>query len=157
MLARETPNMDATRVTTPKRESTGPVFVPAPTATLDRNARIRAALGLSGGSLPRVQIRWLHSYHEHLVACLEFPFQARYAGETWLSHRAASFVAVVSLLDPGMNPGRESSGLLCRVQRSGEEVELPLADLEVGDDSPNYQLIEDYWYWFWNWRFDPQI
>jgi hypothetical protein len=24
--------------------------------------------------------------------------------------------------------------------------------LEIPQDGPNFQLIEDYWFWFWNWR-----
>jgi hypothetical protein len=123
----------------------------------DRDCRIRAALGTSGSFLPRVQIRWLHNYYEHLAVHLQLPFEARYAGDLSRQQHATSVVAVTAVLDPGTDLRRESSGLLCRVRRTDEELELPLADLEVEENSPNFQLIEDYWYWFWNWRFDPRI
>ncbi len=29
---------------------------------------------------------------------------------------------------------------------------MPLIQPELSDDSPNFQLIENYWYWFRNWR-----
>jgi hypothetical protein len=42
------------------------------------------------------------------------------------------------------------------LRKGGKEdaalINLPLIELEVPDDSPNFQFIEDYWYWFWNWR-----
>ena len=38
-----------------------------------------------------------------------------------------------------------------------QEIDVPLVDVELNENAPNYRLIEDYWYWFWNWRFDPQI
>ena len=43
-------------------------------------------------------------------------------------------------------------GLLVKTRKGQFEINLPLVELEVSEDSPNYQLIEDYWYWFWNWR-----
>jgi hypothetical protein len=60
-------------------------------------------------------------------------------------------VTVVGLLDPTKNLDGESLGLLCRA-RMGKQQVVSLADLEVKDDDPNHELIEDYWYWFWNWR-----
>jgi hypothetical protein len=31
-------------------------------------------------------------------------------------------------------------------------LKLPLIELELSPNSPNSQLIEDFWFWFWNWR-----
>jgi hypothetical protein len=132
-------------------------FTLAPENMDDRDSRIRAAIGLERGFLPRVRIRWLRSYYEHLTSRLLLPFQARYAGDLWPPRLPGTSVTVQDLLDPGRDPIYESSGLLCKVRAGDEGAELPLVDLEVEENSPNYPFIEDYWYWFWNWRFDPKI
>ena len=36
--------------------------------------------------------------------------------------------------------------------KGGCEVNLPLIELRVAHDSPDFDLIEEFWYWFWNWR-----
>lgn len=123
----------------------------------ERDIRIRQALRIADGPLPKVRSVWLINYYEHLLARLQFPFPTRYAEDIWQSDHAGFVHTVLALLDPGSNSDCEHSGLLCRVRKGEDEVELPLSDLEVEEDNPNFQLIEDYWYWFWNWRFDPGI
>jgi hypothetical protein len=54
-------------------------------------------------------------------------------------------------------PNFEDTALLCRVIKGVREEEVPLVDLEVEENHPNFRLLEDYWYWIWNWRFDPRI
>jgi hypothetical protein len=46
----------------------------------------------------------------------------------------------------------EFDGILCKTRKGKYEINLPLNELEIPQDSPNFQLIEDYWFWFWNWR-----
>jgi hypothetical protein len=120
-------------------------------------ARIRSVLGLATGSLPAVDRRGLCKYYGYLSARLSFPFQARFAGDGPPPSGSASTVTVLALLDPREHPGDEYAGLVCRVTQDVRERELPLVDLEVDDEHPDFQLLEDYWYWVWNWRFDPQI
>ena len=59
---------------------------------------------------------------------------------------------VLELLDPTRYLGDELDGIFCQTRKGNFEVNLPLIELHVPEDSPNFQLIEDYWYWFWNWR-----
>ena len=59
---------------------------------------------------------------------------------------------MVELLDPTKDICDEFDGIFCKTRKGKYETNLPLIELEVPDDSPNFQLIEDYWYWFWNWR-----
>ena len=158
VFAREESNVESTQVATQNQSGLSEItFVSGPATTEDRDSRIRVALGLARGFLPRVRLRWLYNYYEHLASRLQLPFQARYAGDLRQQQPSASLVTVVGLVDPGADPDRESSGLLCKARTGEEADELPLADLEFEENSPNYQLIEDYWYWFWNWRFDPKI
>ena len=123
----------------------------------DQEARIRAALGLAHGPLPEVQSQWLHRYYEYLTAYLSLPFDGEYAEDISIYRQLVAPVTVVALLHPDDHGGHEEYGLLCRARRGTQEIELPLADVELPADAANSQLIEDYWYWFWNWRFDPKI
>jgi hypothetical protein len=114
--------------------------------------RIRKALGTLAARLPEVTGETLQAYYRYLKAAMVFPFQARYPEAAGIHGEVVRKVTALELLDPAVDFGGESLGLVCRVRKGKTETELPLADLEVDEDSPNYQLIEDYWYWFWNWR-----
>ena len=59
---------------------------------------------------------------------------------------------VLELLDPGKYICDEFDGIFCKTRKGKYEINLPLTELRVSENSPNFQLIEDYWYWFWNWR-----
>jgi hypothetical protein len=114
--------------------------------------RIRAALGAKGGKLPEVGKESLQAYYKYLSANMSLPFQAQYPQPVGLHEEIIRTVTVVGLLDPAKNLDCESLGLLCKVCQGKQQVELSLADLEVTENDPNHELIEDYWYWFWNWR-----
>jgi hypothetical protein len=123
----------------------------------DQETRILAALGLTHGPFPEVQTEWLERYHEYLAAQLSMPFEAEYAEDISGYRQRVSRVTVISIVHPEQHGSHEEFGLICRAHRGSQEIELPLADVELKESDVNYRLIEDYWYWFWNWRFDPQI
>jgi len=124
----------------------------------DLEHRIRSILGLEKGPLPKVKIEWLQKYYKYLAANLALPFEAQHTEEIGFYRQPSySQVKVIALLDPGENPAREDSGLICLVRKAEQEIEVSLVDLEVEEENFNYQLIEEYWYWIWNWRFDPRI
>lgn len=110
---------------------------------------------MTGGPLPKVELRWLQQYYQHLAVRLSFPFTAQYPWEG-RGLRPLS-VSVVTLLDPEQRPSAAADGLICAVDDGSRQRELPLIDIEVESENPNFQLLDDYWYWFWNWRFDPRI
>ncbi|MGD0900991.1 MAG: calcium-binding protein [Thermoguttaceae bacterium] len=126
--------------------------VPESCPKLNQRDRIIEALGPLGEHSPGVAEETLSKYHKYLTARLSFPFTAYYPEpmstleEVW--HRCA----VVELLDPTKHLGDEFSGIFCKTCKGRYEVNLPLTELEISQDSPNIQLIEDYWFWFWNWR-----
>ena len=101
--------------------------------------------------------QWLKRYYDYLTAKLSFPFEATYPGDPSSYRHLTSQVTVTGLVDPEGVSASEDFGLLGTVRHGGGTAQLPLADLELHDDDPNAELIEDYWYWFWNWRFDPKI
>lgn len=114
--------------------------------------RIRAALGIKRGRLPSVGKETLQSYYDYLIANLTFPFVAQYPEPVDLHDEIIRTVTVVGLLDPAKNLDFESIGLVCHAHQGKRKTELSLVDLEVNEDDPNHELVEDYWYWFWNWR-----
>ena len=123
----------------------------------DRESRVRAALGVAAGPLPRVERRWLRSYHNYLSTRLSLPFAAHYTGDLARVRQSVPLVTVVALVDPSEESEYESDGLVCLAHDEKEHLRLSLVDIEVDADHPNFQLLDDYWYWFWNWRFDPSI
>jgi hypothetical protein len=117
-----------------------------------QKARILTALGLSGNRLPQVDDKNLARYYEYLAKNLSLPFRAHYPEPTTPLEEITHSCTVLELLDPAKYVSDEFSGIFCKTRKGKYEVNLPLVELEVPQDDPNFQLIEDYWYWFWNWR-----
>ena len=111
------------------------------------------ALGLSQNRLPLVDDDTLSRYYRYLSENLSFPFTAHYPKPTNLREEILYECTVVALLDPSKYVSDDFDGIFCKTEKTGFEVNLPLVELEVRQDSSNFQLIEDYWYWFWNWRY----
>ena len=123
-----------------------------PCPELDQRGRILEALGPLGEHLPSVDEETLSRYHKFLAARLSFPFTAYYPEPTTSLEEAQCRCAVLELLHPAKDICDEFDGIFCKTIKGKYEINLPLIELEVPDDSPNFQFIEDYWYWFWNWR-----
>ena len=124
----------------------------AASANVDRTGRIQAALGLTADGLPRIDEDTLARYYAYLSANMSFPFTAFYPQPMNAQERSQFRCTVLDLLDPIQHLGDEFDGIFCRTRKGNFEVNLPLIELHVPHDSPDFQLIEDYWYWFWNWR-----
>jgi len=119
---------------------------------LDQRDRILAALGQLGGHLPNVDEETLTRYYTYLTARLSFPFTAYYPEPKTLLEEGQHRCTVLELLAPAHDICDEFDGIFCKTRKGKYEINLPLIELEVPDDSPNFQFIEDYWFWFWNWR-----
>jgi len=117
-----------------------------------RKSRILAALGLNRGGLSQFDEENLARYFEYLSRELSFPFQAHYPQPRTPAERDEYACTVLGLLDPRKYASDEFSGIYCKTEKGGFEVNLPLLELEVPEDGPNFQLVEDYCHWFWNWR-----
>ena len=114
--------------------------------------RIRVALGLRSDRLPQVNEETLSRYYDYLSANLLLPFAAYYP-EPKNSQEVREFhCEVLELIDPAKFLGDEFDGIFCKTRKEAYDLNLPLIDLHLPEDNPNFQLIEDYWYWFWNWR-----
>jgi hypothetical protein len=118
----------------------------------DRRDRIIDALGPFGGHPPSVDEETLSRYYTYLSARMSFPFAAHYPEPRSSLEEVQYRCIVLELLDPTNDIYDDFDGIFCKTRKGKYEINLPLIELEVPNDSPNSQFIEDYWYWFWNWR-----
>ena len=118
----------------------------------DQRDRILEALWPLGDDLPSVDQETLSRYYKYLSVRLSFPFTATYPEAKTALEEVQHRCTVVELLDPAKDICDEFDGILCKTRKGKYEVKLPLIELEISHDSPNFQLVEDYWFWFWNWR-----
>ncbi|MEN6448959.1 MAG: calcium-binding protein [Thermoguttaceae bacterium] len=126
--------------------------IPAVAArSANQTERIQAALGVTG-DLPQVDQDTLALYQAYLSATLSLPLTAYYPQPTNAQEKNQFRCIVLELLDPTQYLGDECDGIFCRTRKGSFEVNIPLIELHVPQDGPNFQLIEDYWYWFWNRR-----
>ena len=114
--------------------------------------RIVEALGLLGERSSGVDGETLCRYHTYLSAKLSSPFTAYYPEPTNSREKTQFHCTVLELLDPAQHLGDEFDGIFCKTRKGKYEVNLPLVELHVPHDNPDFQLIEDYGHWFWNWR-----
>ena len=118
----------------------------------DQKARILSALGLLDDRLPQVDDENLVGYYEYLSEHLSLPFIAYYPEPTNPREEILHECRVLELLDPSKYISDEFDGIFCKTRKGTFVVNLPLVELEVPQESRNFQLVEDYWFWFWNWR-----
>lgn len=121
---------------------------PAPT----QQQRIIRALGLRNSYIPPVDEETLFIYYQYLSATLELPFVAHFPKPADRREDADFRCTVRELLDPTKHMGDVFDGIFCKTRKGRYEINLPLIELYLPQESPQFQLIEDYWYWFWNWR-----
>ena len=114
--------------------------------------RIIEALGPMRQQLPGVDEETLSRYFRYLTVTLSFPFTAHYPAPATSLEERLHRCTVLELLDPINDICDEFDGIFCKTRKGIFEVNLPLIELEIPQDSPNFELIEDYWFWFWNWR-----
>ena len=118
----------------------------------DRRDRIIDALGPFGGHPPSVDEETLSQYYNYLSARMSFPFAAHYPEPRSSLEEVQYRCTGLELLDPTNDMYDDFDGIFCKTRKGKYEINLPLIELEIPQDSPNFQLIEDYWFWFWNWR-----
>jgi hypothetical protein len=125
---------------------------PVPSSGATQAERIMAALGPASLGLPRVDQDSLARYYTYLSTALSLPITAYYPQPSTSREKTQFRCTVLELLDPTEFAGDEFDGIFCKTRKGRFEVNLPLIELHLPQDSPDLQLIEDYCYWFWNWR-----
>jgi len=102
--------------------------------------------------ISRVGEEPLSRYYKYLTEHLAFPFTAHYPRPATSREEEEFRCTVLELLAPAKHLGDGFDGIFCNIQKGIYEINLPLIDLYLPEDSFSFQLIDDYWYWFWNWR-----
>jgi hypothetical protein len=125
-------------------------FVPESCPELNRTNRIIKALGAA--HIPRVGEEPLSRYYKYLMEHLDFPFIAHFPKPMDSEEEDEFRCTVLELLDPVKHLGDGLDGIFGKTSKGKYEINLPLIDLYLPEDSFGFQLIDDYWYWFWNWR-----
>jgi hypothetical protein len=124
-----------------------------PLSEKDQDDRVRMALGLTHDDpLPDVNHRNLLTYHGYLSKNLVFPFKARYEKPVGWAKRAEMPVTVTGLLRPDECEIDEQYGIIASGRDPEEQVDFPLAEVEVKGSNPSCRMVRDYAYWFHNWR-----
>jgi hypothetical protein len=136
----------------PNSDSCGLEAVVAASSAGEQEKGISAALRFAQDRSPLADDRLLTNYYHYLCENLSFPFCVHYPAPRSPVEDILYRCTVLELLDPSQCVGDEIDGIFSRVWKAGFEVNLPLLELEVPQDSPNSQLIADYRRWFWNWR-----
>lgn len=110
----------------------------------DAEGRIRVVLGVADGEpMPAVRLETLRQYHAHLAAHLAFPVNGRLTDPVGPHRDTRSPLRVIRLLDVDSYEPEEMYGLICKAEQDGERIKLPLDRIDVPEDSPNQQLLED--------------
>jgi hypothetical protein len=96
---------------------------------------------------PQDEQACLEAWFDHLEGTLTFPFEAELTEfEDYGPIRAGDTVRVI-----GLNDIFRDYGILVDVKMGRRKYQLPLADLRVkNNQTPQYQVIEDYAVWFAN-------
>jgi hypothetical protein len=131
----------------------GPLSIEQPTNIItpplsmdDQDDRIRSVFGLtSDDPLPEESDESELTYFNYLKANLAFPFAAQFHDPVKDRRRE---VTVVGMCDSFSVD--EGFGVMCEVLDGGEKTEMPVSELEVQQDNPNYQMVDDYITWFVN-------
>jgi hypothetical protein len=123
-----------------------------PLSEKDQDDRVRMALGLTHDDpLPRVNNENLLTYHRYLSEHLVFPFKAHYEKPVGWVKRVETQLTVTGLLRPDECVIDEQYGIIGTGRDPQEEVNFPLAEVEVKGSNPSCRLVQDYYYWFHNW------
>ncbi len=120
-------------------------IIAQPLSMDDHNDRIRMVFGLtSDDALPKADEQTQRHFLDYLKAHLSFPFKAEYWPSGAIGPLRSGWLTVVGFTDPPLD---QDAGIVCEA-RSGEvEFQVPLAGLQVNEDDPNFQYVEDYSDW----------
>ena len=123
-----------------------------PLSEKDQDDRVRMAFGLTHDDpLPDVSPETLMTYYRYLAANLKFPFFISYWAKSG-PFSSKKVIVPISRLDPPVEDEfDQEAGLYGIGVDQDEEIEIPLAEIELKKKEANYRLISDYSYWFHNW------
>ena len=125
-------------------------LVPKPLESEFQDDRIRAVFGLTTDDpLPPRNWDTDEKYYHYLKSTLQFPFAARYIDESVPYDKGRDRTGTVIQMFEDFHTD-EGHGAMCQIREGDRLREMPLAELDVPEDDPNRQIIDDYTCWFYN-------
>jgi hypothetical protein len=119
----------------------------------DPEDRVRAVLDMTDDEpMPLVRLEPLRKFHDHLAANLSFPFEGRLSSPIGPHRDTETPLSVIRLLDVDTYGPEEMYGLICKAIQNEDRIELPLDRIDVDEDGPNRQMLEDYRWWMRTFR-----
>lgn len=138
--------------TYPKAPASVPKSVAKSSSERQPVEHVRLSLGSGRQLMPTVDAVALRHYFHYLSKNLSLPFPAWYPEPTLVDEDGEYPCLVMELIDPASGLGDEIDGVFCKVRKGQYERNLPLIEMELPPDDPNYQVVERYWDSFWHRR-----
>jgi hypothetical protein len=121
--------------------------VTEPLSADDPDDRIRMVFGLTSDDvLPKADEQAQRHFLDYLKAHLSFPFKADYWPASVVGPNKSGKVTVLGFADPALD---RKEGVVCQARKGKHEFQVPLSMINVSEDEPNFQYVEDYTYWPW--------
>ena len=121
-------------------------IITRPLSIDDQDDRICMVFGLtSDDPLPYDSKATELTYFNYLKNNLVFPFSATFTDP--VKNRSQE-ITVIGMCDEF--PINEGFGVICEVLDGGEKRQMPLSELKLEPENPNYQMVDDYTTWFVN-------
>ena len=122
-------------------------IVTRPLSADEPDDRIRMVFGLTTDDpLPKDDEQTQRQFLDYLTTHLSFPFKADYWPTSDSDPSQSGKVTVLGFADPPLD---RKGGIVCEARQGKKVLHVPLAGLQVGEDDPNVQHVEDYIYWLW--------
>jgi hypothetical protein len=122
-------------------------IVTRPLSMDEPDDRIRAVFGLtSDDGLPKADEQTQRHFLDYLKAHLSFPFDADYWTKSDLGPTERAKVTLNGFADPPLD---RQDGILCEARTRNRAFQIRLAGLQLSEDDPNAQYVEDYTRWLW--------
>ena len=121
----------------------------------DARRRLMPVFGLTEEEdFPPVKANYLEMIYDDIVNKISFPFQAEHAVHFQDSpEQEIRDIEIHEIIDPDNDEFPPGHGLWCKGFGNNpggrEPITLPLAEVVIKQDDPNYHWIEDYCIWFW--------
>ena len=134
----------------PEADRSAPKSAAGSHSERDRRQHVRMAGACDRQRSPTVDAAGLRHCYRHLSRILSLPCAAWYPEPT--DENGGHPCTVTELIDPATGLGDKFQGIFCEVRSGKQARKLPLAQLELPLEDPNYRLVQRCWDCFWHWR-----
>jgi len=99
---------------------------------------------------PDITGQALEIIFDHLISTVSFPFKAEFAmPDREKGGEEITLIEVHNIIDPDTTDDLQVYGLVCEASDERGHFKVPLSEIVIKQDDPNYHLIEDYCIWYW--------